>query len=65
MIGEARSGDRLIFSVPPQVPQMMYLGAPLGDAALCEVPGFGREGRRGAGPAGTPRSARESSLKAR
>ena len=50
--GEVRGGDCLIFPVPREIPQVSYLRAPLGDAALRQVPGFGGEGRCGLGPAG-------------
>ena len=66
VVGGVHGGDCLIFPMPTEIPQVSYLGAPLGDAALGQVRGFGGEGHRGPGPAGWgPRAARESSLKVR
>ena len=52
VVGEVPGCDGLIFPVPTKIPQVSYLRAPLGDAALGQVPGFGGEGHRGSGPAG-------------
>ena len=52
VVGEVPGCDGLIFPVPTKIPQVSYLRAPLGDAALGQVPGFGGEGHRGPGPAG-------------